>query len=178
MVVNKASITFVTLLPAATNATVPPTMRAKVRRFCALLLVFALMAVSAYAKQMAVVVDKTNNLSGLTAAELAKVFKFDSRKWPDGRNVVLVMRDPSSPEMRDALEKVYHMQPDEVRNLIAAHRSEVIIVDSEEKLLKSVQSIPGAIGLVDVYSINGGVNVLKVDGKLPLQPGYLLKGTQ
>lgn len=153
-------------------------MRAKVRSFCALSLVLAAMAVSAQAKQMAVVVDKSNNLGGLTVAELVKVFKFDSRKWPDGRNVVLVMRDPSSPEMRDALEKLYHMQPDELRNLIAAHRSEVVIVDSEDKVLKSVQSIPGAIGLVDVYSINGGVNVLKVDGKLPLQPGYLLKGTQ
>jgi ABC-type phosphate transport system substrate-binding protein len=153
-------------------------MKAKVRHFCALSVLLAVVAVSAHAKQMAVVVDKSNNLGGLTAAELAKVFKFDSRKWPDGRNVVLVMRDPSAPEMRDALEKVYHMQPDELRALIAAHRSEVIIVDSEEKLLKSVQSIPGAIGLVDVYSITGGVNVLKVDGKLPLQPGYLLKGTQ
>jgi len=153
-------------------------MRAKVRSFCALSLILAALAVSAHAKQMAVVVDKTNNLGGLTAQELAKVFKFDNRKWPDGRNVVLVMRDPSSPEMRDALEKLYHMQPDELKTLIAAHRSEVIIVDSEEKLLQSVQSIPGAIGLVDVYSITGGVNVLKVDGKLPLQPGYLLKGTQ
>jgi ABC-type phosphate transport system substrate-binding protein len=153
-------------------------MKAKVRHFCALTVLVAALALSAQAKQMAVVVDKSNNLGGLTAAELAKVFKFDSRKWPDGRNVVLVMRDPSAPEMRDALEKVYHMQPDELRALIAAHRSEVIIVDSEEKLLKSVQSIPGAIGLVDVYSITGAVNVLKVDGKLPLQPGYLLKGTQ
>jgi len=153
-------------------------MKAKVRRVCACCVLFAAVAVSAHAKQLAVVVDKSNNLGGLTAAELAKVFKFDSRKWPDGRSVVLVMRDPSLPEMRDALEKVYHMQPDEVRALIASHRSEVILVDSEEKLLKSVQSIPGAIGLVDVYSITGAVNVLKVDGKLPLQPGYLLRGTQ
>jgi ABC-type phosphate transport system substrate-binding protein len=151
-------------------------MKAKVRHFCALSVLLAVACLSAQAKQLAVVVDKSNTLAGLTAAELAKVFKFDSRKWPDGRNVVLVMRDPSAPEMREALEKVYHMQPDELRTLIAAHRSEVIIVDSEEKLLKSVQSIPGAIGLVDVYSITGAVNVLKVDGKLPLQPGYLLKG--
>src|SRR5215467_14986180 len=122
-------------------------MRAKVLRFCALSLIFVLMAGSAYAKQMAVVVDKTNSLGGLTSAELIKFFKFDSRKWPDGRNVILVMRDPSSPEMRDALEKVYHMPPEEVRSLFASHRSEVIIVDSEEKLLKSVQSIPGAVGL-------------------------------
>jgi hypothetical protein len=32
------------------------------------------------------------------------------------------------------------------------------------------------VGLVDVYSINGGVTVLKVGGKLPLEPGYALHG--
>lgn len=153
-------------------------MEAKARRFCVLCVLFASLGIAAQAKQMAVVVDKSNNTGGLTTAELVKVFKFDSRKWPDGRNVVLVMRDPSAPEMREVIEKLYHMQPDEVRALIASHRSEVVIVDSEEKLLKSVQSIPGAVGLVDVYSITGGINVLKVDGKLPLQPGYLLKGSQ
>jgi hypothetical protein len=30
--------------------------------------------------------------------------------------------------------------------------------------------------LVDVYSITGGVNVLKIGGKLPLEPGYSLHG--
>jgi hypothetical protein len=40
-----------------------------------------------------------------------------------------------------------------------------------------VESIPGAVGLVDVYSLNGKVNVLKVDGKLPLEQGYVLKSS-
>jgi hypothetical protein len=39
-----------------------------------------------------------------------------------------------------------------------------------------VEAIPGAVGLVDVYSINSRVNVLKVDGKLPLEQGYFLQG--
>jgi len=39
-----------------------------------------------------------------------------------------------------------------------------------------VASIPGAIGLVDVYSINSSVKVLRVDGKLPFDVGYALKG--
>jgi hypothetical protein len=52
----------------------------------------------------------------------------------------------------------------------------VIFVHSETELLKSVESIPGAVGLVDVYSINSRVNVLKVDGKLPLEQGYFLQG--
>lgn len=124
---------------------------------------------------MAVVVDKANTQGGITTAELIKVFKFDSRKWSDGRNVVLVMIEPATPEMESAFEKLYHMQPDEVKALVAAHHSSVVFVSSEEKLLKSVESIPGAVGLVDVYSITSRVNVLKVDGKLPLEQGYFLK---
>jgi len=145
-------------------------------RFSILLLLVAGLGVPAAAKQLAVIVDKTNNTGGVSAAELTKVFKFDSHKWPDGRPVILVLRDPSSPEMQTAIQKLYHMQPDEFKALLAAHQSGVIVVRSEEELLKSVESIPGAVGLVDVYSINGRVNVLKVDGKLPLEQGYFLKG--
>jgi hypothetical protein len=134
--------------------------------------------VSCAAKQLAVIVDKANSVSGMTAADLTKVFKFDNRKWPDGRNVVLVLREPSSPEMQAVIERLYHMQPDEVKALLAGHRSGVVIVNSEEQMLKSVETIPGAVGIVDVYSITSRVNVLKVDGKLPLEQGYFLKAGQ
>jgi hypothetical protein len=134
------------------------------------------LAATCQAKQVAVVVDKTNTLSGLSAGDLSKLFKFDNRKWPDGRNVVLVLRDPSTPEMQTALAKLYHMPLDDLKTLLASHRSDVVIVKSEEELLKSVESIPGAVGLVDVYSITSRVRVLKVDGKLPLEQGYFLKG--
>ncbi|MGC2698290.1 MAG: hypothetical protein WA738_21085 [Candidatus Angelobacter sp.] len=145
-------------------------------RICVLLIMAACLGVASEAKQLAVIVDKTNNMGGMSATDLTKVFKFDNHKWPDGRPVILVMRDPSSPDMQTAIQKLYHMQPDEFKALLAAHKSGVIMVRSEDELLKSVESIPGAIGLVDVYSINGRVNVLKVDGKLPLEQGYFLKG--
>ena len=140
------------------------------------LFLIAGLTASGEAKQLAVIVDKTNNTGGLSTADLAKVFKFDSHKWPDGRPVILVLRDPSTPEMKTAIEKLYHMQVDQFKSLLAAHASGVIMVRSEDELLKSVEAIPGAVGLVDVYSINGRVNVLKVDGKLPLEQGYFLKG--
>ena len=146
------------------------------RRIWVLLLLIAGLAASCEARQLAVIVDKTNNTGGLSAADLAKVFKFDSHRWPDGRPVILVLRDPSTPEMKTAIEKLYHMQVDEFKTLLAAHASGVIIVRSEDELLKSVEAIPGAVGLVDVYSISSRVNVLKVDGKLPLEQGYFLKG--
>ena len=146
------------------------------RRIWLLLTLIAGLAASCEGRQLAVIVDKTNTTGGLSAMDLTKVFKFDSHKWPDGRPVILVLRDPSTPEMKTAIEKLYHMQVDQFKSLLAAHASGVIMVRSEDELLKSVEAIPGAVGLVDVYSINSRVNVLKVDGKLPLEQGYFLKG--
>jgi hypothetical protein len=151
-------------------------MRAFARSLSVLLLFTCFTGIAAHAKNLAVVVDKGNSAAGVTAADLVRMFKFENRKWPDGKNVVLVMRDPSSPEMQPVIQKLYKMQADEVKALIAAHKSMIVIVNSEEDLLKSVARIPGAVGLVDVYSITSSINVLKVDGKLPLEQGYLLRG--
>ena len=38
------------------------------------------------------------------------------------------------------------------------------------------QLVARAIGVVDVYSINSSVAVVKLAGKLPLEPGYVLHG--
>ena len=55
-------------------------------------------------------------------------------------------------------------------------RQVVKIVDSEADLLRTVEATPGAVGILDVYSINSSVKVLRVDGKLPFDLGYALKG--
>ena len=39
--------------------------------------------------------------------------------------------------------------------------------------MKLSRMFEGAIGLVDVRSINDQVNVVRVDGKLPMEDGYL-----
>jgi ABC-type phosphate transport system substrate-binding protein len=84
--------------------------------------------------------------------------------------------------MKLLLEKVYDLPESDVKDLIftanrgrTAHPA-IIIVDSDEELVNKVASIPGAIGVVDVYAINSSVAVMKVAGKLPLEPGYLLHG--
>src|SRR5262245_59100269 len=101
----------------------PVTMPRELRRICALIWVMIWLCAVCEAKNMAVVVDKTNSQPGITAADLVKVFKFDNRKWPDGRNVTVVLLEPSMPDMHTALEKLYHMQPDELRALLATHRA-------------------------------------------------------
>ena len=148
-------------------------MRLQLKRF---LLVFVLVAcwLPCEAKHMAVVVNKSNSTSNVTAVELTKILQTTTRKWPDGTNITVVLRDASSPETHEALQRLYNMTESEVRAFLQNHKADFITVDSDEGVLKAVQSTPGAIGLVDVYSITGKVNVIKVDGKLPFEQGYLL----
>ena len=131
---------------------------------------------SSAAKQMAVIVNKESATQGLTAAELTKIFKCDMPKWPAGGAITIVLLDPTSPEMELLLSNVYKISPDELRIFIAVHHANVVVVDSNEAMLKAVASIPGAIGLIDVFRITQEVKVLKIDGKLPVEYGYLLRG--
>jgi len=151
-------------------------MNSRFKQLYLLLLCLGFLAVRGEAKHFAVVVDKSNTVAALSVADLAKIFKGDNRKWPDGKTITVIVRDISEPEMQTVLQKVCNMQPGEYRALIAAHRVAVVTVSSEEAVLKAVESTPGGVGVLDVYSITRRVNVVKIDGKLPLEQGYLLKG--
>jgi hypothetical protein len=137
----------------------------------------------AVAKDVAVVLNKNVKIQSITMSDLVKVCKGQMSRWPDGRLLTLVILDPESPEMRVVVQKVYKLTPSDVRTLIMTtnhtrtnRRSMIMVVSSAAELVRTVESLPGAIGLVDVYSITGGISVLKLEDKLPLQPGYWLHG--
>jgi ABC-type phosphate transport system substrate-binding protein len=148
-------------------------MRAK---FGLLLLIsFAVFCAAGHAKQLAVVVDKSNTQSAISSGDLAKILTLDTRKWQDGRTVLVILSGSNSSDVQQVLQKLLKVSEDKARNLLAAHKDSFVVVNSDEELLKRVASMPGAIGLIDVYSINSAVNVLKVDSKLPLETGYPLR---
>jgi len=81
--------------------------------------------------------------------------------------------------MHGVLQKLFGGTLAEAKATIAKlneSRSVVKIVESDDELLRTVEATPGAIGVVDVYAINSSVKVLRVDGKLPFDVGYPLKG--
>jgi len=129
-----------------------------------------------HAKQLAVVADTGNPTANLTTAELVKIFNAHTRAWPDGRPITIVLRDPSSPDMQLVVRKLFNMSPDQVRGFAHAHPGMIVIADSDEAVLRFVSSTRGAVGVIDLYSLTKEVNVLKIDGKLPVEQGYLLRG--
>jgi ABC-type phosphate transport system substrate-binding protein len=125
-----------------------------------------------FAHHMAVVVNKDNGVQGVTSAHLAKIFKGDVKKWPDGKNVVLVLHGASPDEMT-TLEHLNKMTQAEVKALLALHKDSIRTVGSDAEVIDVVSSTPGAIGFVEGRSITDRVAVVRVDGKLPMEAGYL-----
>src|SRR5271169_2003536 len=125
-----------------------------------------------FAHHMAVVVNKDNPVENVTAAHLAKILRAEIRKWPDGKNVILVLHKDSAGET-ETLQRLNKMSATEWKSFLAAHKDSILFVDTDADVLKAVQSEPGAVGLIEVHSIDNSINVVHVDGKLPMEFGYL-----
>jgi hypothetical protein len=129
-------------------------------------------------KNLAVVAAAGSKLTDVPLADLVKMCKGTSKVWPDGKGFVLVLKNPDAPEMRIALAKLFGGTGDAKAAIAKLNetRQVVKVVDSDDDLLRTVDTTPGAIGIVDVYAINSSVKVLRIDGKLPFDLGYALKG--
>jgi hypothetical protein len=141
-----------------------------------LMLVVALTAlsVSAWSKEVALVVAKSSSLQGVQSTEITKALKTPPAKWADGKEIVFVVKAPAASETKVFGAKLLNQAADQLPAYFANAKKTFIVVATDEEVIKTVNSMPNAVGIVDLYSINGSVTVLKVDGKLPLEPGYLL----
>jgi len=77
------------------------------------------------------------------------------------------------PGEAETLQRLNKMSAPEWKSFIAAHKDSILLVDTDADVLKAVQAEPGALGLIEVHSIDNSVNVVHVDGKLPMELGYL-----
>lgn len=125
-----------------------------------------------FAHHTAVVVNKDNAVENVTSAHLSRIIRGEVKKWPDGKNIVLVLHKDSASET-ETLEHLNKMTPAEWRTFVVTHREQIVFVDTDADVLKEVQSEPGAIGLIEAHSIDNTVIVVHVDGKLPMEFGYL-----
>jgi ABC-type phosphate transport system substrate-binding protein len=144
----------------------------KAHRYAALFIFLLTFFTPCFAHHMAVVVNKENEVGNVSAVHLAKIFRSEVRKWPDDKLIVVVLHSNSAGEA-ETLERLIKVTPAEWKTFIASHRDSIQVVDTDEEVLKIVQAVPGAVGLVDVRAVDGAVNVVRVDGKLPMESGYL-----
>jgi hypothetical protein len=142
------------------------------RRISTLVALVLSCCASAFAHHVAVVTQKENSIQNLTTAELGKILKSDIRKWPNGREIVVVINRNSTGSM-EILQRLTRLPADKAREFMAEHKSVFVVVDSDAQVLEMVSAKAGALGIVPVRAVDGSIKVLKIDGKLPLEKGYL-----
>ncbi|PYX11051.1 MAG: hypothetical protein DMG88_00195 [Acidobacteria bacterium] len=146
------------------------------RRWLLILVWVAVMSWAAQAKQLAVIADTANPTTNLTTAELVKIVNARTQTWSDGRAIKLIVRDPSCADMQLVVHRLLAMTPEQAHAFIQGHRGAIVVANSDDAVVKVVSTTRGAIGIVDLYSLTKDVKVLKIDGKLPVEQGYVLRG--
>jgi ABC-type phosphate transport system substrate-binding protein len=135
---------------------------------------------AAFATDFAVIVNPANPAKVMALGDLGKIFKGKTSTWANGRNVTIVLREPSTASMKFIIEKIMGVDVEQGKTILSdptrKSASQVVFLNSDEEIVKAVETNPTAVGIVDVYSITGGVKVIKIDEKQPFDPGYVLKG--
>ncbi len=137
-----------------------------------LLLLVSGFAAPCFAHHMAVVVSKQNAVTTMTSVQLSRIFRSETKKWPDGKSIMLVLHRGSAGEAV-TLQRLNKMSAQQWHAWMDEHQDSFKIVDSDDEVLTLVESVPGAVGLVDVRSVNDRVTIVRVDGKVPMEDGYL-----
>jgi hypothetical protein len=142
-------------------------------------LAFAITA--ARAADLAVIVNKTSALVNVSSTDLARYFKAEKTKAPDGKKLVIVMQEAGLPEREAALKGIYKMTEAEYADYFVeatftgAVESAPKAMPTAVAVKKFVAEVPGGIGYVQLGDADDSIRILKIDGKLPGEPDYKLK---
>lgn len=140
-----------------------------------------LAAQSSASQPVAIVVHPQTQVTNLSFADLRRVFLGEQQFWPDRSKVTLLVRAPTAHERSVVLDKIYRMDEDQFRQywIGKMFRAEVAggpkIVYSTDMALNLIGAIRGSITFVPASAVSADVRVLRIDGKLPSDPGYPLK---
>ena len=130
---------------------------------------------------IAIVVHKDTDIENLSLYELRNIFLANQQFWSNRKRIVLLVRAPKSDERNFILNTIYQMDEAQFRQYWIAKmfRAEVPrgpkIVFSTDMMLELVIAIPGSISFVLANEVTDDVRVVRIDGKLPSDPGYPLR---
>ncbi|CAN5579067.1 hypothetical protein BH24GEM3_BH24GEM3_18120 [soil metagenome] len=138
-------------------------------------------AAQADGRAVAIVVHPQTVADNLTFAQLRSIFLGEQQFWADRSRITLLVRAPVAAEREFVLNRIYRMNEAQFRQYWIAKmfRAEVAsgpkIVVSSDMTRELVSAIPGAIGFMPAADVGRDVKVLRIDGKLPGDSGYLLR---
>lgn len=148
---------------------------------CVMLGICATIVAQTHSIDVAVVVHPDTPISDLSLADVRKVFLGDRQYWTSNLPVVLLIRAPVARERNVVLKIIYQMTEAQFKQYWIAKifRAELAsapkVVYSNDMANDLVNAVPGAIAFIDAREVRSGAKILRVDGRLPGEPGYPLR---
>ena len=133
---------------------------------------------------LTIVVNKSNPLDSISKKQLRGLLLGEIAQWPNKQSVTLVEREASSQAFQKMLRLVLNMSEAEYARWLlqiefrGATPPLIKTLNSDEGANKFVFNVRGAVAITDAIpsgAISSEVKVLRVDGKLPGDPGYCLR---
>ncbi len=127
---------------------------------------------------LAVVVSKSFPVDSISFGDLKRAY-MGSSVTAGGKSLVPLTYPKQSPERQNFDEAVLGMSAEQaglywIDRKIRGQSGPPKSVDSGAVVLKVVTRVDGAIGFVKAGAVGKDVKILRVDGKLPSDPGYRL----
>jgi ABC-type phosphate transport system substrate-binding protein len=148
---------------------------------CLLLSPYVAVSTAQSGGDIAVVVNRNVPVDNLTLGELRRVLLGDREFWSSSTRITLLIRAPVARERDVVLKTVCQMTEAQFRQhwIGKVFRAETPlapkIVFSNDMALDVASRSPGAITFVEVSQVSKGLKVVKIDGRLPGEKGYLLR---
>jgi hypothetical protein len=131
---------------------------------------------SAGQAKFAIVVAKDFPSDNMSFGDLKRLY-MGNPLTVGGKNVIPIALNKQLPDRASFDELVLGMSPDTVAlywvdRKIRGQTGAPKAVESADILMRVVARVPGAVGYVRVDAVKDTVKVMKIDGKMPNQPGY------
>lgn len=132
-------------------------------------------------ESLAIIVNRSNPVDGLSLAELRSVFLGERSHWSNGRRITLVMMEQGQPEREAILREICRLSEADFRRRIlqGLFTGEVLVspktLATPVGVRKFVFNVPGAIGYLRPEDVDASVKVIRVDGRSPSDPEYALR---
>lgn len=128
---------------------------------------------------LAVIVSPSSKLTNISLADLRRVFQSERLTDPDGNRLIALNHPPKTVDRVGFDQTVMGMDADAVGRFwidrkIRGGSGPPRTVESLATLRRVVEKLPGAIGYLRPGQLSNEVRAIRVDGKLPEDPGYPL----
>lgn len=134
-------------------------------------------------RTLLVIVGHATGMTDISLAVLRRAFHNEPATTPAGKRLIPFNHALGGPERALFDRAVLGLEPGEVgqfwiRRRIRDEGLPPRTLPSPEMAVRVVASLPNAITYIDSKTASSGIRVLRVDGKLSTDPGYLLVGSK